>query len=71
LGFKRNGASLGNFVEPSVQPVEMKTRSFRGKAVIQSKKSGFARTVFLKLKRVLGLKKMNKSGKSGVKEKGF
>jgi hypothetical protein len=27
--------------------------------------------VFLKLKRVLGLKKMNKSGKSGVKEKGF
>ncbi|XP_061987508.1 putative ubiquitin-conjugating enzyme E2 38 [Populus nigra] len=71
LGFKRNGASLGNFVEPSVQPVEMKTRSFKGKAVIQSKKSGFARTVFAKLKRVLGLKKMNKSGKSGVKKKGF
>ncbi|KAJ6987778.1 ubiquitin-conjugating enzyme E2 38 [Populus alba x Populus x berolinensis] len=71
LGFKRNGASLGNFVEPSVQPVEMKTRSFKGKAVIQSKKSGFARTVFAKLKRVLGLKKMNKRGKSGVKKKGF
>jgi ubiquitin-conjugating enzyme E2 O len=49
----------------------MKTRSFKGKAVIQSKKSGFARTVFAKLKRVLGLKKMNKSGKSGVKNKGF
>ncbi|KAJ6318141.1 hypothetical protein OIU76_013645 [Salix suchowensis] len=71
LGFRRNGASLGDFGEQSVLPVEMKTVSFKGETVVRRKQGGFARTVFGKLKRVLGLKKKIKSGKSGVKKKGF
>ncbi|KAJ6689818.1 hypothetical protein OIU85_006154 [Salix viminalis] len=71
LGFRRNGASLGDFGGQSVLPVEMKTVSFKGETVVQRKQGGFARTVFGKLKRVLGLKKKIKSGKSSVKKKGF
>ncbi|KAJ6322229.1 hypothetical protein OIU77_012158 [Salix suchowensis] len=71
LGFRRNGASLGDFGEQSVLPVEMKTVSFKGETVVRRKQGGFARMVFGKLKRVLGLKKKIKSGKSGVKKKGF
>ncbi|KAJ6718522.1 (E3-INDEPENDENT) E2 UBIQUITIN-CONJUGATING ENZYME [Salix purpurea] len=60
-GFKRNGASLGDFLEQLKQPVEKKTLSFKGKTV---------RMVFGKLKKVLGLKKKDNSGKSGVKSNG-
>ncbi|KAF9677205.1 hypothetical protein SADUNF_Sadunf08G0083800 [Salix dunnii] len=71
LGFMRNGASLGDFGEQSAMPIEIKTMSLKAKTVVQRKQSGFARTVFGKLKRVLGLKKKIKSGKSGVKKNGF
>ncbi|KAH8496432.1 hypothetical protein H0E87_019263 [Populus deltoides] len=59
--FKRNGASLGDFLEQLKQPVEKKTLSFKWKTV---------RMFFGKLKKVLGLKKENSSGKSGVEGKG-
>ena len=71
LGFRRNGASLGDFGEQSALPIEIKTMSLKAITVVQRKQSGFARTVFGKLKRVLGLKKKIKSGKSGVKKNGF
>ena len=59
--FKRNGASLGDFLEQLKQPVEKKTLSFKWKTV---------KMFFGKLKKVLGLKKENSSGKSGVVGKG-
>jgi ubiquitin-conjugating enzyme E2 O len=59
--FKRNGASLGDFLEQLKQPVEKKTLSFKWKTV---------KMFFGKLKKVLGLKKENSSGKSGVEGKG-
>ncbi|KAJ6982439.1 hypothetical protein NC653_025524 [Populus alba x Populus x berolinensis] len=59
--FKINGASLGDFLEQLKQPVEKKTLSFNRKTV---------RMFFGKLKKVLGLKKENSSGESGVKGKG-
>ncbi|CAK7326332.1 unnamed protein product [Dovyalis caffra] len=69
-GFKRNGASLGNFLDQLKQPVEKKRVSLKGKTALKTKKSGFASMVFGKLKKVLGLKKKSKRGKSGVKKKG-
>ncbi|KAJ6891421.1 hypothetical protein NC651_024808 [Populus alba x Populus x berolinensis] len=59
--FKINGASMGDFLEQLKQPVEKKTLSFNRKTV---------RMFFGNLKKILGLKKENSSGQSGVKGKG-
>ncbi|KAJ6312321.1 hypothetical protein OIU77_013954 [Salix suchowensis] len=62
FGFQEKWSFCGGiFLEQLKQPVEKKTLSFKGKTV---------RMVFGKLKKVLGLKKKDNSGKSGVKSNG-
>ncbi|KAJ6726539.1 UBIQUITIN-CONJUGATING ENZYME E2 38-RELATED [Salix purpurea] len=71
LRFRRNGASLGDFGEQSVLPVEMKTVSFKGGTVVQRKQGGFARTVLGKLKRFMGLKEEDQEWQKRGQKEGF